>query len=220
MKTVLALFFILTFTTTVIPQNSREFNRELWKKEAQELDYVELETPEEIEKEERFTERQIQSSENTIFSSGAMNIILYIIVGLILVGLIVFLIIQYKEDPEIKNQKIIIEEDLDIETTQKRELEIKVEKALELENYRLAVRIYFLIIIKSLSVRELINWQKRKTNYIYLKEIGDNQLKTQFATTIKLFEIVWYGRVQISEDEYKGIEPVFKDLIRAIESGR
>lgn len=220
MKTVLALFFILTFTTTVIPQNSREFNRELWKKEAQELDYVELETPEEIEKEERFTERQIQSSENTNFSSGAMNIILYIIVGLILVGLIVFLIIQYKEDPEIKNQKIIIEEDLDIETTQKRELEIKVEKALELENYRLAVRIYFLIIIKSLSVRELINWQKRKTNYIYLKEIGDNQLKTQFATTIKLFEIVWYGRVQISEDEYKGIEPVFKDLIRAIESGR
>lgn len=220
MKTVLALFFILTFTTTVIPQNSREFNRELWKKEAQELDYVELEAPEEIEKEERFTERQIQSSENTIFSSGAMNIILYIIVGLILVGLIVFLIIQYKEDPEIKNQKIIIEEDLDIETTQKRELEIKVEKALEIENYRLAVRIYFLIIIKSLSVRELINWQKRKTNYIYLKEIGDNQLKTQFATTIKLFEIVWYGRVQISEDEYKGIEPVFKDLIRAIESGR
>lgn len=234
----ISLVFILTliFALTSFSQESRQFNRELWEKEAESLEYLEYDEQEEYEEEEeqessedldgdsyeeeKPRERKRKRSDSSTSSGSGMNIILYIIVGAILVALIVMLISQYKGDPEIKNQNIVIDDDLDLETVQKSELELKIEEALAAGDYRLAVRIYFLVIIKSLSTKELINWQKRKTNHSYLNELGDKGLKSQFGTTIKLFEVVWYGRTEISEEDYRSVEPVFKDFIRVIEDGR
>ncbi|TYZ08698.1 DUF4129 domain-containing protein [Hymenobacter lutimineralis] len=60
-------------------------------------------------------------------------------------------------------------------------------------NYRLAVRLGYLHILKDLTDRGLIRWQPEKTNHDYLFELPDGPLPAAFQDLTRQFEYVWYG---------------------------
>ena len=83
-------------------------------------------------------------------------------------------------------------------------------------DYRLAVRIYFVYVIKELSEKKWISWEKKKTNSSYLIEMRKRKEFNTFNDTVSIFEIVWYGKRKITQADYNSIEPYFKKLLASI----
>lgn len=88
--------------------------------------------------------------------------------------------------------------------------------ALAAKNYPLAIRLYFLQIIKDLSRTGAINWSKEKTNRDYLREMRGHQLAKPFRHSTHTFEWIWYGNATVSEADFARLEPEFKNLLRQI----
>lgn len=142
--------------------------------------------------------------------------ILLVVVVLILVGLIFYL---FFKAPVEKQSKKITQDINEISPTEipKSELELMLEKALANEDYREAIRIYFIFILRALSQKQWINWEKEKTNFSYLIEMRKNNHYNDFEKTVSIYEIIWYGKRTLSKQSYLEIEPVFKALTHELE---
>lgn len=108
-----------------------------------------------------------------------------------------------------KDTKVIydLEDDWTPEKIEKSELELLLEDALMRQNYRAAVRIYFMFILKDLADKRLIKWQKDKTNYHYLLELRSHSIHPEFNDAVRIYDLVWYGEYQIGEPEFNQIRP-------------
>ena len=69
-------------------------------------------------------------------------------------------------------------------------------------NFRLATRLGYLEVLKSLTDRGLIEWQPDKTNHAYLAEVGAGPLREAFRRATREFEYVWYGELRLSPALY------------------
>ncbi|HIB37548.1 DUF4129 domain-containing protein [Mesonia sp.] len=78
-----------------------------------------------------------------------------------------------------------------------------IAEALENKQYRLAIRYSYLLVLRELKNKEIINYQFQKTNHDYLAEIESEQLNLQFKKITKWYDFVWYGDFSISEKEYE-----------------
>lgn len=91
-----------------------------------------------------------------------------------------------------------------------------IKNALAEQNYRLAIRYYYLYILQLLSEREMIDWQQQKTNDDYLSELSESALKNEFGKATLLYDYVWYGEFDLDQSRYEKAERVFIDLKNAI----
>lgn len=90
-----------------------------------------------------------------------------------------------------------------------------IREAVEQKKYSLAIRLYYLAIIKELSLNRTINWKKDKTNKDYLKEMRKSNLFQSFREATRIFERAWYGEKEIHETEYLNVKPKFEALVKA-----
>ena len=111
------------------------------------------------------------------------------------------------------NMVILSEEERIIKTEDIQQL---IKEALAEKNYRLAVRYYYLFILKLLSEREMIAWQRQKTNDDYSNELSGSPLKQQFNRATLLYDYIWYGEFQIDQERYSKVEEVFVSLKNSI----
>jgi hypothetical protein len=73
-------------------------------------------------------------------------------------------------------------------------------------NWRLAVRLGYLQLLKTLSDHGLIRWQPDKTNHAYLAELpAATTLRADFRTITQQFEYVWYGELAMSRPLYERV---------------
>ena len=129
-------------------------------------------------------------------------------------GLIVFLFFNAPEDAKVPQQNV---DDLSPTEIPKSELELMLEKALAEGDYRRAIRIYFIFIMKDLSEKEWIVWQKKKTNILYLREMRDKPFYEEFKQIVSIYEVAWYGKREINEKDFKSVEPDLKQLLNNLE---
>lgn len=88
-----------------------------------------------------------------------------------------------------------------------------IKQAIDEKNFRLALRFYYLKTLKALNQKELILWEPFKTNYEYINELKDSDLRTRFKELSRVYEIVWYGDKTISESDFTETEKNFKAII-------
>ncbi len=164
--------------------------------------------------------QQISTDTEKSSSAGSgIGSILLIIALAILIVAIVFMILQSVKDKNKKIKSTIADENkYENLTITKSELELALEAALKDKNFREAVRIYFIAVIKEMKDKRWIKWERKKTNYHYIDEIHGRSQQTDFITATRAFEVVWYGNRNIAEYEYKSIEPVFVKLLHSINS--
>lgn len=86
----------------------------------------------------------------------------------------------------------------------------EIEKASNAGNYRLAIRLFYLLSLKKLSDRQLIHWLPEKTNQHYLEELKDEKKKSQFASLTRQFEYVWYGEFMINREVFNQFRTSFE----------
>ncbi len=92
------------------------------------------------------------------------------------------------------------------------DFDAQIRDALGRNDFRLAVRLWFLRTLKSLSDKELLHWQIDKTNSDYYYELGGTNYQKEFGEVSNVYDHIWYGEFHIDESSYKTAEEKFKNL--------
>ncbi len=87
----------------------------------------------------------------------------------------------------------------------------QINEAISKENYRLAIRLQYLNIIKTLSERGFIKWRPNKTNNDYIKELGKTDFVTWFKELARYYEFVWYGDFPVDVKTYHSFNELYKN---------
>lgn len=91
-----------------------------------------------------------------------------------------------------------------------------IQEAIEQKNYRKAIRLYYLKSLKFLADKEIIQWQKDKTNSDYTLEVADSNYAADFNEITRLFDFVWYGEFPIDQTLFNQTEDKFQRFINSI----
>lgn len=142
-----------------------------------------------------------------------IRILPYLVLAAVL-GFVVWLFI--KLDPagsmlkEPQKPSVLLSEDEKI--IQREDISELIQNALKTKNYRLAVRYYYLLILRKLRENELIEYQFQKTNEEYLTEIKPAVLNEQFKNITRIYDFIWYGDFPVTETEFKKAEIAFQRI--------
>jgi hypothetical protein len=79
----------------------------------------------------------------------------------------------------------------------------EIDKAAAAGNYRLAVRLMFLRLLKNMAEKNIIRYQQDKTNFDYLMQLHGTSYYPHFFRITRNYEYSWYGKFDISEDNYR-----------------
>lgn len=159
--------------------------------------------------------QQTNRNNNNVSVGGDMGFLQYVLFVLLAV-LLGFLIYQlfFKFSFDDKGSKVIDDfEELAPTQIPKSELEIMLEKALANDDFRGAIRLYFIFIIKVLNEKEWIRWEKKKTNFSYLIEMRGKPQYESFIDAVSIYEFVWYGNYNVKKEDFSSLEPKFKGLL-------
>jgi hypothetical protein len=137
------------------------------------------------------------------------------------VGLLAFLVLKIINAGNLfapKSRKIVLNTDVlnleeleaNLETT---DIDPHLQKAIDSKNFTLAIRLYYLSILKELTLSNLIRWKKDKTNQHYLFELREQTHFDPFKQITLIFERVWYGNSVFDESAFNSVQPVFKDFL-------
>lgn len=88
-----------------------------------------------------------------------------------------------------------------------------IREAIQDKNHRVAVRYYYLWLLKSLSDKNIIEWDIEKTNADYFNEINNIDIKKNFRFLSYIYEYSWYGEFELTEEDFKKAENAFQKNI-------
>lgn len=193
----------------------RKFDEAKWEKIVKDIDYSD---------ERRLIEnvpakpRSWKLSEFNINPLIAKSIIFTLVIGAL--GFLLFKIFGkniFKKNPGLKAENLFSEEGINEETPVDG-LEKLLNQVLSKKMFREAIRIYYLMIIRGLSERNLILWKKDKSNREYLFEMRAHPSFASFKEATFIFETAWYRNVSISDNDFISVKPKFENLILSITS--
>ena len=154
------------------------------------------------------------NAEKTLSGLEILMRIIAVLIILFVVYMIVKIIIN-KEGGWIFSasaKKIVITQSTE-ENIHSIDFKVIINKALHDKNYRLAVRYYYMWLLKSLTDKGEIEWDIEKTNGDYCKEIKSESLKQDFQFLSYVYEYSWYGEFEISDVDFSKTETAFLKLI-------
>lgn len=153
--------------------------------------------------------------------SGFWSFIIDILPYLIIAGIIAFIVWLFiKLNPEFtifKNKdtpRVFFTEEEEI--IKSKNIQALIDKALEKKQYRLAVRYFYLLVLKNLSEASLIRYEFDKTNTDYLQEISVKNITKEFNRATNIYNHIWYGNFQVNLTDFGKAQKTFQHLISQI----
>lgn len=150
------------------------------------------------------------------FSPLTVQIITYIFYAIIGAVAIYFIIrfVGSEGFSKILNKGVKPNGSVAIEDTHIEELDLEalIKESLTSGNYRNALRYQYLNLLKSLSKKDLIEWDFQKTNADYYRELKNLQIKAQFLDVSRIYDYVWYGEFPIDQPRYDAAMKQFNSL--------
>ena len=146
-----------------------------------------------------------------------VRILPYFIVGIIVLLLLKFFLkvrTQNMIEPGNKNATVSLTEEEAL--IKNEDLNTLIGQAVAEQNYRLAIRYYYLLALQKLSKKNLIEWEQQKTNEDYIKEIGNPNIKDRFISNTHLYDFVWYGNFQVDEQAFTKAQSMFNEFNKLI----
>ena len=165
--------------------------------------------------------KKIFGLSNTKVSGDYVEITLKVIACLI-VAYVIYLIVKIILNKEGQwvfgkstTKKIIHDDDIEKNLIHV-DFEKLIKETLKEGNNRLAVRYYYLWILKRLSEKNIIEWHAEKTNTDYLYEIQSADLKTDFQYLSYLYNYIWYGEFEMTEHTFLHAKKAFENTIQSL----
>lgn len=182
----------------------------LWQKIIQDRNY--------IEKEEEEDSNDFEPFRMPKFNIQGLGVLAELLRLLIYFGLFVgisyglFLLYEKKFKPALSSQslteKALIEK-LD-EKIHEVDLDALLAKYKARNDYKTCIRIYYLIIVKQLSQKQMIDWKKEKTNGNYLQELFGKAFFEPYKKMTHIYERIWFGNdVVIDQKQFEEVEKIF-----------
>jgi len=150
---------------------------------------------------------------------GLMRILIYIFIGFLALMLIRYLLFRnfswqlWKKEPRTVGQ---VEDDTIGESEE--DIRRQIRTALDGGNYRLAVRFYYIYLLRRLDENGLIRYNPEKTNSEYVREISSPGYKKDFADLSRAYDYIWYGEVRLADDDYRSLIHRFDHVLQSIRS--
>lgn len=220
MRLALHITFLLLFAQMLGAQTpSLEEN---WESITKDIDYTENfreskpDTTKKTEQNKSIIRPKHEFKNPSLFKNSVL-----VIIGIALLVLIILLInsaLNAKTPVKIKTS-VLIEETDDPDVFQVSDLEKHLQEAVADENYRLAVRIRFLMLIKLLKDNNHIEWKNEKTNSDYCHEVSKHSYKQNFKYLINVFEKVWYANYKVDKAAYDFLAGKYSLIHQQIERG-
>jgi len=201
--------FCIDIDTSRIEKHS--FKKEEWKKVTSGIDYSKETKPRPPSKFKPFKGLRLTISPvagKVILFTLIISLLIYILI-LVFVGNLLFKNIKVKAGNEFTEENH--EEDI-----HSNDLEKLYREAILNNNFRQAIRIYYLIVLRELSILQLIIWKKDKTNSEYLFEMKGHTYYSDFREITSHFERVWYGEFELTEVIFQSVNPKFESFMSEI----
>lgn len=93
-----------------------------------------------------------------------------------------------------------------------------IAQTLRNQNYRLALRLTYLKLLKDLDSANIIKWRGDKTNHELIIQIKQQQISTPAKELTRKFENIWYGGIEINEDGYASYRNAYNNLAETLKS--
>ena len=187
----------------------KKFDEKKWKKIISDTDYNEK--PPEPKKEQKSDPREPMSFGN--WNSDILRVMAYVCI----IGVIIFILYAVTKNikPGSPKLRINIETDATTHVENIEDLDVNslLRKTIADGNFRLAVRLYFLGLLKELNEQGIITWKKDKTNHDYLSELSGKDFYYDEVRKLTLaYEQVWYGEHRLTTESYQQLFTEFENL--------
>lgn len=87
-----------------------------------------------------------------------------------------------------------------------------IDEAIANRDYRLAIRYYYLRLLKQLDSHGFIQYEFQKTNAEYLIEIKEEDLQSSVKKIIRLYNFIWYGNFPVSAEDFNRVQENFRSI--------
>ncbi|MFV0541564.1 MAG: hypothetical protein ACK5MZ_10085 [Aestuariibaculum sp.] len=115
-----------------------------------------------------------------------------------------------------RNRKINRTEDITAENIEHTDITTLIQNAENNADYRLAIRYYYLLTLKNLSLKNYIKFEDDKTNSEYLNELSDKPFYGKFDFNSYLYNYIWYGEFPLNNVQYQKAKGHFSTLLNLI----
>jgi len=92
----------------------------------------------------------------------------------------------------------------------------EIDKAVNARDYRLAVRLMFLRLLKQLSQKKIIEYKQERTNFDYLSQLHSTGYYNDFFRLTRNYEYAWYGKFDVSRETFLVIKNEFENFDRKL----
>lgn len=117
-----------------------------------------------------------------------------------------------------KNQKFKSYDTITAENITHTDIKTLITNAEKTKDYRLAIRYYYLMVLKQLTLKNLIKYEDDKTNADYMTAIASQKFSKDFAYTSYIYDYTWYGEFAINIEQYQLAKKSFVQLIEKVNS--
>jgi hypothetical protein len=127
---------------------------------------------------------------------------------------LIYKLVQYVYSPDNRRLKHaeIPTEKTEEEPTIESDLDLLLKTALQENNYRNAIRIYYLMVIRDLNNRNIVQYTIDKTNFDYLSETGSHPVFNVFRELTMTFERIWFGDAFADENNLRKYISSYNDM--------
>jgi hypothetical protein len=175
------------------------------------------------EDEEEEQKREVASGPNFSlppWGGAALKIVSYVIIVAIVVFLLYYVVKNISFGSKI-NRMSVQANDVDQRVDNIAEIDIEglLEQARSAGNFKLAVRFYYLSILKRLNDSGMIVWKRDKTNRDYLYELfSRNYYFEEIKRLTHSYEEVWYGEHTLTRESFQLLTTDFESVHEKIKS--
>ncbi len=161
----------------------------------------------------------VRNNDNDSSNSGGwLSSVLWIIILVSFIAVVIWYLLSSNINIFRKAPKKIMEEEPEEITEDIFALnyEKEIAKAVAGANYRLAVRLRYLQLLKALADKNRINYRQDKTNSDYINQLVNTTYYRDFFKLTRNFEYTWYGQFPLTEEGYRFMEKEFEGFKNTI----
>jgi len=146
-----------------------------------------------------------------------MNMTTLLVIVILFLGILTWYLLQ--NNIVVRKQSITAEK-ISEDTTGENIFDInyqkEIEKAVNAGDYRLAIRLMFLRLLKQLSQKKIIEYKQERTNFDYLSQLHATGFYNDFFRLTRNYEYTWYGKFEVSGETFGIIKSEFENFDRKL----
>ncbi|WP_133122096.1 hypothetical protein [Brumimicrobium salinarum] len=147
--------------------------------------------------------------------NGTLFKVIFILVAVLLIAFLIYHFFFKNKNKSVEkiNTNYNIHEDIHPEKLAQTSLEKDLNQAIAQQEYRVAVRIYYILLLKALIQLRYIEWKKNKTNIHYAMEMQKTDAFSRFQKALQIYEWCWYGKNEPDQVTFEGFSSFFNHFL-------